>query len=399
MGQVDREPSCASFTSAGAGTLDALMATAERDYYEILGIDRAAPDADIKRAFRRLARELHPDVSEAPDAEERFREAAEAYEVLSDPERRATYDRYGREGLRGGGFAPADFDLGNLSDIFGAFFGESLFGQAAHPGGPSRGGDVTASAEVTLAEAFTGLTVSVATRVAQPCATCDGNGAAPGTAPRMCDMCGGAGRVQQVSQSVFGQFVRSGTCPRCDGLGSIVETPCPTCDGIGRTLHDGEIDIDIPAGIDDGQRIRVRGEGHAGALGGPSGDLFVQVRVLPEPGIERDGTDLHSVVELTMTQAALGTSQTVPGPAGPLEVELAPGTQPGYVHVLRGEGMPSLEGRRRGSFHVHVRVHVPRRLDEEQRTLVERLGEALGEEPYRDDGDGGFFGRIKNAFR
>ncbi|MEI7761200.1 MAG: molecular chaperone DnaJ [Thermoleophilia bacterium] len=376
------------------------MATAERDYYEILGVERGAPEADIKRAFRKLARELHPDVSDAPDAEARFREAAEAYEVLSDPERRATYDRYGREGLRGGGFTPTDSNFGNLSDIFGAFFGESLFGQAAHPGGPNRGGDVTARAEISLAEAFTGLAVSVPTRVAQGCETCDGNGAAPGTAPRICDACAGAGRVQQVSQSVFGQFVRSGACPRCEGIGSIIETPCVTCDGVGRTLHDREIDIDIPAGIDDGQRIRLRGGGHAGALGGPSGDLFVQVDVAPQPGIERDGADLHTAVELTMTQAALGAALTVPGPAGEIGVEIPAGTQPGQVLVLRGQGMSSLEGRRRGNFHVHVRIHIPRQLDDEQRALVEQLGEALGEEPYRDDGDdGGLFGRIKNVFR
>lgn len=376
------------------------MATAERDYYEILGVDRGAPDADIKRAFRKLARELHPDVSEAPDAHEKFREAAEAYEVLSDPERRATYDRYGREGLRGRGFTPADFDLGHLSDIFGAFFGESLFGQAARPGGPSRGSDVAATTEISLAEAFTGISVSVSTRVAQTCDTCGGNGAAPGTTPVTCDMCGGAGRVQQVSQSVFGQFVRTGACPRCEGLGRIVETPCATCDGLGRTLHEQALDVDVPAGIADGQRIRIRGEGHAGELGGPAGDLFVQVRVRPERGIERDGDDLHTAVELTMTQAALGASLSVPGPGGELEVEIPAGTQPGDVQVLRGQGMPSVEGRRHGNFHVHARVHIPRKLDDEQRALVERLGEALGEEPYRDDDDGGgFFGRIKNAFR
>lgn len=376
------------------------MATAERDYYEILGVDRGAADDDIKRAFRRLARELHPDVSEAPDAEERFRETAEAYEVLSDPERRATYDRYGREGLRGGGFTPADFDLGSLSDIFGAFFGESLFGQAARPGGPTRGGDVATQAEISLAEAFTGISTSVPLRVAEECETCGGNGAAPGTAPVTCETCGGAGRVQHVSQSVFGQFVRSGTCPRCGGLGRTVETPCGVCDGLGRALHDRSLDIDIPAGIDDGQRIRVRGKGHSGSLGGPAGDLFVQVRVRQQPGIERDGDDLHTVVELTMTQAALGAPLSVSGPGGEIEVEIPAGTQPGDVRVLRGEGMPSPQGRRRGNFHVHVRVHVPRRLDGEQRALVEQLDHVLGEEPYRDDGSGGgLFGRIRNAFR
>jgi len=251
-----------------------------------------------------------------------------------------------------------------------------------------------------LSDAYSGTSVSVPTRVARTCEMCDGSGAAPGTQPTTCDVCGGAGRVQQVSQSVFGQFVRTGTCPRCEGAGRVVETPCETCDGIGRTLHDRTLSVDVPAGIADGQRIRVRGEGHTGDLGGPAGDAFVQIHVTPQQGLERDGDDLHTAVELTMTQAALGTAISVPGPAGEIEVEIPAGTQPGDVQVLRGQGMPSLEGRRRGNFHVHAVVHIPRRLDDEQRAVVEQLDELLGHEPYRHEGedDGGFFRRLRSHF-
>ena len=374
------------------------MATTERDYYEILGVDRDASESEIKTAFRRLARELHPDVSGAADAQERFREVAEAYEVLSDAETRATYDRYGRPGLRSGGFTPADFDLGNLSDIFSAFFGESVFGQSRGRGAhPDRGADVTAGVEVTLAEAFTGVTVTVPLRTAATCGTCGGSGGADGKAPATCDSCGGAGRVQQVSQSVFGQFVRSGTCPRCGGAGRLVETPCPDCEGAGRRLADRSLTVEVPAGIHDGQRIRIRGEGHAGALGGPAGDAFVHVRVASERSFERDGDDLHTVVELTMTAAALGSTATVAHPGGAVEVELPAGTQPGDVQIVRGRGMPSLATSRPGDLHVHAAVRVPRRLTPEQRALLGQFDELVGEDAYR--GEDGLFERIRNAFR
>jgi molecular chaperone DnaJ len=374
------------------------MATTQEDYYALLGVGRDATHAEIKQAFRRLARDLHPDVSEEPDADRRFRAVAEAYEVLSDPERRATYDRFGHAGLRGGGFAPMDADFGSLSDVFAAFFGETLFGRGATVGPrPTRGPDVAAHVEIDLVEALTGVTLSVGVRVARVCETCGGNGAAPGTSPVTCPACGGAGRVQQVSRTVLGQIVRSGTCPRCDGVGRIVETPCERCEGDGRTLEDVPLELEIPAGIHDGQRIRVRGSGHAGTLGGPPGDVYVTVGVRPLDGVERDGDDLRVRATVTMTEAAVGTSVSIPTPEGALDVQLAPGIQPGAIHVVRGRGMPSLESGRRGDLLVAVDVRVPTRLTAEQRAALVRLESELGDEAYRDDD--GFLGRLKSAFR
>jgi molecular chaperone DnaJ len=375
------------------------MAATREDYYTLLGVARDASHAEIKRSFRQLARELHPDVSEAPDAEVRFRAVAEAYEVLSDPDRRATYDRFGHAGLRNGGFAPMDADFGSLADVFAAFFGETLFGQGAAAGPrPTRGPDVGAHVEIELVQAVTGATLPLGVRVARTCEACGGNGAAPGTSPVTCPGCNGAGRVQQVTRTVLGQMVRSGTCPRCDGTGTIVETPCERCEGDGRTLEDVPLELEIPAGIHDGQRIRVRGAGHAGALGGPAGDVYVTVRVLPLDGVERDGDDLRVRATLTMTEAAIGAAVTVPTPEGPLEIELEPGTQPGAVHVVRGRGMPSLETGRRGNLLVGVDVRVPTRLTGEQRAELLRLESELGADAYKDDDDG-FIGRLKSAFR
>ena len=375
------------------------MATTQDDYYALLGVPRDASHDEIKRAFRRLARELHPDVSEDPDAGQRFRAVAEAYEVLSDPERRRTYDRFGHAGLRSGGYAPMDADFGSLSDVFAAFFGEALFGQAAGgPAGPARGPDVAAHVEIDLAEAVTGTTLEVGVRVARTCQACGGNGAAPGTAPTTCPGCGGAGRIQQVSRTVLGQIVRTGACPRCDGAGTIVEQPCERCEGDGRILEDVPLELDVPAGIHDGQRIRVRGAGHAGVLGGPPGDVYVTVGVRPLDGVERDGDDLRVRTTVTMTEAALGATVTVPTPEGALEIELAPGTQPGAVHTVRGRGMPSLESGRRGNLLVGVDVRIPTRLTGEQRAELLRFEGELGDDAYRGDDDG-FLGKLKSAFR
>jgi molecular chaperone DnaJ len=369
------------------------MATTERDYYELLGVDRGASEADIKRAFRRLARELHPDVSDAPDAEERFKEIVEAYEVLSKPETRELYDRYGHAGLRGGGFQPGHFDFSSLSDLFSAFFGDDLLGSR----GRSRGADLSAVVEIELAEAATGVTRDVPFDVAVTCGRCGGDGAEPGTNVVTCETCGGMGRVQQVSRSVFGEFVRTSSCPTCGGTGRRIEVPCTQCEGLGRVLEERTLSVTVPPGIHDGQRIRLSGEGHAGSLGARAGDIYVQVHVRPDPRFVREGDDVFSTVDLTMTQAALGTTVTIPTLEGAEELEFTPGTQPGQIVVLRGRGMPVLQGFGRGDHRVLVNVLVPRQLSEEQRRLLEQFETHADERTYRADES--FFEKLKSAFR
>jgi molecular chaperone DnaJ len=372
------------------------MATGQRDYYELLGVQRTADDAEIKRAFRRLARTLHPDVSAEPDAEERFREVVEAYEVLSKPEARQVYDRYGHAGLKGGGFTPTSFDLGSLSDLFAAFFGDDIFGAGGRPR-RSRGADVVAQIEIDLAEAATGTARQVPFPVSVTCATCRGSGAKHGTDPVTCATCGGRGRLQHVSRSAFGDFVRTQTCPACGGAGRVVEHPCPECDGSGLTVEERALDVEIPPGIHDGQQIRISGEGHAGSLGGRAGDVYVQVHVRPDPRFVREGNDIFCTVELTITEAALGTTVTVPTLGGEVELELEPGTQPGELRVLRGRGMPVLQGFGRGDQRILVNVKVPRRLTDEQRRLLEEFERSAGKEAYV--ADEGFFEKLKSAFR
>lgn len=375
------------------------MATTEKDYYALLGVSRAATDDEIKRAFRRKARDVHPDVNDSPDAEHRFRELAEAYEVLSNPEARRLYDRYGVAGLRQQGYQGArpDFDFGNLADIFGTIFGERIFG-AGMRSQPARGADATAVVEVTLADAFAGRTVLIPVSVAADCDRCGGSGAEPGTSPVGCPECSGTGRVQRVSNSLFGQFVRAAACDRCDGSGRLIETPCSDCAGAGRSLQQRTLSVDVPPGIHDGQRIRLKGEGHAGALGGPPGDLFVQVRVLPHDRLEREGDDLIAHAGLTITEAALGATVSIPTPEGEVELRFDPGTQPGDVRVLRGQGMPLLGASRRGDLRVLVDVRVPRSLTKEQRALLETLGESLGDRAFEDDRRS-LLDRLRSALR
>jgi len=373
------------------------MSTTERDYYELLGVPRDADEQEIKKAFRRLARRLHPDVSEEPDAEVRFREISEAYEVLSDAERRQLYDRFGHAGLRSGGFTPTHFDLGNLGDLFSAFFGDDLFGAGARGAARARGADVAAEVEVDLADAARGVRAAVTLEVAVACETCGGDGVKPGTQPDPCRRCSGTGRLQQVSRSIFGEFVRTSPCPECGGRGQIVEHPCETCRGAGRTLEERKLEVDVPAGIHDGQRIRLSGEGHAGALGGRAGDVYVLVRVRPDARFVREGNDIFSQVDLTIVQAALGATVQVETLDGSVELDFAAGTQPGEVRVLRGHGMPVLQGFGRGDQRVLVNVSVPRRLTDEQRRLLEEFEHGSDGDTYR--ADEGFFEKLKSAFR
>ncbi len=350
------------------------MASVKRDYYEVLRVSRTAEQAEIKKSFRRLARELHPDVSDEPDAEERFREVAEAYEVLSKPETRQQYDRFGHDGLRNGGFRPTTFDFTSLGDIFSALFGEDIFGAGATRS--AHGGDILVETEIELVEAAEGVTREVEYPVSLPCEVCDGTGAEPGTTPETCPTCGGSGRLQAVSNSPFGQFIRTQACGTCGGSGQTITHPCQVCAGDGRVTTERTVEVEVPPGIHDGQRIRLAGEGHAGMLGGRSGDLYVLVRVRRDERLVRDGNDILSALDLTMTQAALGGVFSVPTLDGDHELDVKPGAQPGDVQVLRGKGMPVLQGFGRGDHRIVFNVSVPRRLSDEQRDLLGRFEDA-----------------------
>ncbi|WP_372791026.1 molecular chaperone DnaJ [Paraconexibacter sp.] len=357
----------------------------KRDAYEVLGVARDADESTIKKAFRKLARELHPDVNaHDPQAEEKFKEAAEAYEILSDAERRATYDRYGHEGLRAGGAAPNFDGFGSISDLFDAFFGGGGFGGGR--GGPAPGGDVAVEIEIDLADAFAGVKRPIAVEIVGRCETCNGNGAKPGTPIRTCDRCGGAGRLQAVSRTPFGQVVRTVECDTCAGDGRIAEQPCEQCEGLGREMHRSELEVDIPAGIADGQRIRLGGRGHQGDAGAPSGDLYVLVSVAPHERFLRDGDDLVTVLDVPAPLAALGTSMDVDAIDGPATFSIPAGTQPGEVITVRGRGMPVLRRPgRQGDLRAMVNVVVPRRLTKDQKRLVEELAATITDDNLRSD--------------
>jgi molecular chaperone DnaJ len=351
---------------------------AKRDYYQVLGVERGASDGEIKKAFRKLARELHPDVNaHDPEAEEKFKEAAEAYEVLSDAGRRQTYDQFGHDGLRSGGFAPGGF--GNIQDIFDSLFGGGdPFG--GFGGGPAAGADIGAVVEISLEEVLEDQRREVSFEAVVVCERCRGNGAEPGTPIETCPKCEGTGQIREVSRSIFGQVVRAMPCDRCGGDGRIPETPCNRCGGAGRIAETRTWEVDIPAGIEDGQRVRIAGAGHVGEPGGRQGDLYVEIRVDADERFTRQGTELICRAEVPVTIAIVGGEVFVPTLDAELAVEVPAGTQHGETAVLSGRGLPPLRGGRRGDQHVVFELVVPTDLDDEQREAAERLAEALGQQ-------------------
>ena len=365
----------------------------KHDYYDILGVPRSTSQEEIKRAFRRLAMRYHPDRNREDGAEERFKAINEAYEVLSDPDRRAAYDRFGHAGVEspfGRGFE--GFGFGGFGDIFDAFFG----GTGVRRRGPQRGADVRKRITLKFEEAAFGCEKEIEVTRAEICSTCNGLRAEPGTEPERCANCDGTGEVRRTQQSIFGQFVNVATCGRCGGEGRVVRDPCRRCGGIGREERIRTIEVKIPAGIDGGSQLRLSGEGDVGYYGGPRGNLYISVNVRPHKLFRRRDDDIVLDLELNFAQAALGDEMEIPTLDGPLSVKVPAGTQSGEVFVMRGKGIPHLRSSGRGDLLVRAHVVTPKSLTPEQTRLLEQLAESLGS-PVTPQDDKGLLDRIKDA--
>jgi molecular chaperone DnaJ len=371
------------------------------DYYELLGVSRNATAEEVKRAYRRLARQLHPDANPGDDtAEARFKEVALAYEVLSDPEKRRRYDMFGDTGM-GSPDAAGFGGNGGLGDIFDMFFGGNPFGGGAGgapgPAGPPRGADLEAVVDLAFEDAVFGTEAPVTIRTAVACETCEGSGAETGTSAVTCGECGGAGQVRRVRQSILGQMVTAAPCPRCGGAGSIIEHPCVTCGGEGRRLEERTYTVDIPAGIASGQTLRLSGRGAVGPRGGGAGDLFVHVRVRPHPRFDRQGYDLLHELHLPFVQAALGATLAFETLDGTEELVIPRGTQTGKILRLRGRGVPHVEGRGRGDLLVQLVVDVPTELTKDEDDALRALAAVQGEEVAEPEA--GLMSKIRSAFK
>ena len=370
----------------------------DRDFYEVLGVSRSATDQEIKKSFRRIARELHPDVNgHDPEAEEKFKEAAEAYEVLSDEKQRQTYDQYGQDGLRSGGFSSQAQGFGSIDDLFSAFFGGAGGGGGFGRRGPSPGADIGIAVEIQLDEVLEGVEKEISFEVVDTCEHCHGNGAEPGTPISTCEKCDGQGELRTVANTAFGQMVRATPCDVCHGDGRVAETPCEVCSGLGRKHTGKTMKVDVPSGIESGQRIRISGAGHAGESGAPNGDLYVEVSVAERENMIRDGKDLITVIPVDATKAMSGETVEVETLDGTDEIEIPAGTQPGAETSLKGKGLPQLgTSKRRGNHRFVFNVVIPANLSEAQLELVNELDGTLTDGNRRPK-ESGLFGRFRRT--
>ncbi len=374
----------------------------KRDYYEVLGVNKSASDADIKRAYRKLAKQYHPDVNPGDKtAEAKFKEANEAYEILSDAQKKARYDQFGHAGTDpngfggfGGGFG--DFDFGGIGDIFETFFGGAGFGRSSrNRTGPQKGADLKYAMEISFDEAAFGCEKEIALNRMENCTTCGGSGAKKGSSSSTCKHCNGSGQVQVKQSTPFGQFVNVKTCDVCKGEGKIIVDPCPSCNGKGKTRKSIKLKINVPAGIDDGQTISLRGEGEPGSKGGPTGDLYISIRVKTHPLFQRQGNDVVCEMPITFVQAALGAELEVPTIDGKVKYSIPDGTQTGTVFRIKGKGIPYLRGNGRGDQFVKVNIEVPKRLNDKQKAVLKEFAEISGDDTHEQRKS--FFDKMKNA--
>ena len=375
------------------------MTTHKRDYYEVLGVARNASEEDIKRAFRKMALEYHPDRNKKDGAEERFKKINEAYQVLSDAKKRSAYDRYGHAAVAGNGSRGFEGfeNFGGFGDIFDAFFGGG-FGPRTRTGAARQGADLQYRVTIEFEEAAFGAEMEVEIQRTESCSHCNGARSEPGSSPTMCSNCGGTGQVRRAHQSVFGQFVQVATCGTCRGAGKVITQPCSNCRATGTERRNRKLVVSVPAGIESGTQIRLTGEGESSPNGGRPGDLYVAVQVKEHPLFDRAGYDILYTKPINVAQAALGATVTVPSLDGDTELEVPPGTQPGQVFRLKGRGITHLDSSRRGDQLVSVFVHTPRHVTEEQRRLFHELAESLGDPETEDDShDKGWFGRFRDT--
>jgi len=360
----------------------------KRDYYEVLGVSKDASDEEIKKAYRKLAKQYHPDVNPGDkNAEAKFKEINEAYEVLSDPQKRSQYDRFGHAGPQAGGFGGfggfEDMGFGDIGDIFESFFGGTGFGRSSRArSGPQKGADLKYSMEISFEEAAFGVEKEIKINRMDLCNTCKGTGTKPGTSPQTCKHCNGTGQVQYKQNSLFGQFINIKTCEVCGGEGKVITDPCPNCRGKGKVRKNVSIKVKIPAGIDDGQTISLRGEGDPGTKGGPPGDLYISIRVRPHAIFQRQGNDVLCEIPITFVQAALGCEIDVPTLDGKVRYTIPEGTQTGTVFRLKNKGIVHLRGTGRGDQYVKVIVEVPKKLNEKQKALLREFAELSGDEVH-----------------